>query len=48
MHGPAGIFGFPFVGTLAMAMSWLYHRTGRRLQPGMTLHALLDLSILLT
>lgn len=47
MHGPAGIVGFPFVGTLAVATSWLYRRTGR-LQPAMTLHSLLDLSILLT
>jgi uncharacterized protein len=47
MHGLAGVFGFPFVAALAVAMSWIYQRTGR-LQPGMTLHTLLDLSILLT
>lgn len=47
MHGPAGIFGFPFVGTLAVLMSILYLRT-RSLAPGMSLHALLDLSVILT
>jgi membrane protease YdiL (CAAX protease family) len=47
MHGPAGIFLFPFVGTLAVLMSIVYLRT-RRLAPGMILHALLDLSVILT
>lgn len=47
MHGPAGIFGFPFVGTLAVVMSILYLRT-RSLAPGMGSHALLVLSSMLT
>jgi membrane protease YdiL (CAAX protease family) len=47
MHGPAGIFGFPFVGTLAVVMAYLYLRT-KRLAPGMVVHALLDLSVILT
>jgi membrane protease YdiL (CAAX protease family) len=47
MHGPAGIFGFPFVGTLAVLMSIVYLRT-RSLAPGIVMHALLDLSVILT
>ena len=47
MHGPPGIFGFPFVGTLAVVMSILYLRT-RSLAPGMGAHALLDLAAMLT
>lgn len=46
MHGPAGIFGFPFVGTLAVLMSIVYLRT-KSLVPGTVLHALLDLSVVL-
>jgi uncharacterized protein len=47
MHGPAGIFGFPLVGTLAVVMSIVYLRT-RSLAPGMFAHALLDLAAMLT
>ena len=47
MHGPGGIFGFPYVGTLAVVMSIIYLRT-RSLAPGMGSHALLDLSAMLT
>ncbi len=47
MHGPGGIIGFPFVGTLAVIMSILYLRT-RSLAPGMTAHATLVLAAMLT
>jgi membrane protease YdiL (CAAX protease family) len=47
MHGPGGILGFPYVGTLAVVMSILYLRT-RSLAPGTGAHALIDLSAMLT
>lgn len=47
MHGLAGIFGFPYLAVLAVAMSAIYLRTGRLL-PGVVLHTLVDLSVILT
>jgi uncharacterized protein len=47
MHGPAGIFGFPILGALAVGMSILYLRT-RSLAPGMATHALIVLGAMLT
>ena len=47
MHGPGGIFGFPYLGTLAVVMSIIYLRA-RSLAPVMGAHALLVLSAMLT